>query len=221
MIFKLVLFCSFVLLPGETALADTCERWFLKSGLKPGTKTCELNCATIPVDMGTFDCPAQCDKLCKTYIKPDTIPEIARYIEPRALTPEEHSLIAKYPADAVKVYFAKQKASVSTKRIFEGNFRNDESDAYRHFLWSGLLHEQIGKDRAEAFLDAHEAGTGGPEVEKVMDQFNNKRGIEAAEKLLAQGEFSQDALERAAINSLKRKDLKVLSPSGRIPEWKK
>ena len=221
MIFNVILFYLVVFLPDRTALAGTCESWFLKSEVKAGTKTCELDCSVIPTNMGTFNCGSQCDKLCKTIIDPDTMAKIARYIEPRALTPVERSLIAKYPIDALRVYQAKRAATDSTKRIFNGNFRNDESDAYRHFLWSGLIREHISHDVTGAFLNAHEADTGEPEAESLMDKSNNEKGIAAAEKLMEQRNFSQKNLEKQAIQALTHNDLNVLSPTRKVPEWKK
>ena len=87
-----------------------------------------------------------------------------------------------------------------TKRIFGGNFRNDESDAYRHFMWSGLIRENVAHDRAEAFLNAHEADTGDPEAESQMDKSNNTNGIAAAEKLLKSGNFNQQGQPRTRSN---------------------
>ena len=201
--------------------ADICEAWFLKSGIKSGTKDCELNCSIIKTDLGAFDCPGLCKELCKTTLRPDTMAEIAKYVEPMALTPSEKSLIAKYPIDALRVYQAKQAATNSTKRIFGGNFRNDETDAYRHFMWSGLMRDNIEKERAEAFLNAHEANTGEPDNESQMDKSNNQKGISAAEKLMTQKQFDQTNLEKEAIQSLKRGDLNILSPKGKAPEWTK
>jgi hypothetical protein len=171
--------------------------------------------------MGTFACGVRCKEFCKTYADPDLTAKLARYVEPRALTVSERALIAKYPVDALKVYQAKHSATDSTKRIFRGNFRNDESDAYRHFMWSGLIREKMERNRAEAFLNAHEADTGEPDRESQMDKANNGSGISAAEKLMEQGRFSKEALEREAIQALKRGDLRVLSPAGKVPEWKK
>ena len=47
------------------ASAMDCDKWFGKSGLKPGTKNCEMDCALLDTDMGSFDCPSQCANLCK------------------------------------------------------------------------------------------------------------------------------------------------------------
>lgn len=211
------LFCIAIILFSEFTLADSCESWFLKSGVKAGTENCELDYALIPSDMGTFDCSTLCEEFCKTYVKPNTITEIAKYVEPRALTPSEKSLIAKYPRDAIKVYQAKRHAT----RIFGGNFRNDESDAYRHFVWSGLIREKVDRARTEAFLNAHESNTGEPDRKSQVDKSNNEKGITASEKLIAERKFSQTNLEKEAIQALKRGELNVLSPRGKVPEWKK
>jgi hypothetical protein len=53
-----------------------------------------------------------------------------------------------------------------------------------------------------------------------MDKFNNGKGIEAAQKLIGQKNFSQEAIEKEALRGLHDKTLNVLSPSRRIPEWK-
>ncbi len=214
-----VLFLISIFLLSTTANAKTCESWFLKSGVKAGTKDCDLECATIPVDMGTFDCANQCEKFCKTYVNPDSLDEIARYVENRALTPAERSLIAKYPIDAVKAYLAKKDALESTRRIFGANFRNDESDAYRHFMWSGLMREKIGAELTLAFLKAHEVDLGAPNNEYQMDLANNELGMNAADRLLNQKKFDQQALEREALTSLENKLLKVISPTGKVPKW--
>jgi hypothetical protein len=218
-LFYFVIF--FVASPTALAFENTCESWFLKSGVKAGTQDCELDCALLPSGMGTFDCSTRCEGFCKTYLKPDTMSEIAKYIEPRALTPSERSLIAKYPLAAIRVYRTKRDATNSTKRLFGRNFRNDESDAYRHFMWSGLIREKIDKDRVEAFLNAHEANNSEPDAEGKMDKSNNAKGIAIAEKLIGEGNFSQQRLEQEAIKAIKGGNLNVLSPTGKVPEWKK
>jgi hypothetical protein len=213
------LYCLFAFT--SQVLATTCEAWFLKSGVNAGTQKCDLECAIIPVDMGTFDCANQCKTFCKTYIKPGAVDEIASYVETRALTPAEKSLIAKYPVDAAYAYLAKKDALESTRRIFEGNFRNDESDAYRHFMWAGLMREKISAERTLAFLKAHEADVGAPRGEREMDEINNNLGIGTAEKLIKENNINQESLEKAALNGIKAGVLKVITPSGKVPKWKR
>ncbi len=216
-----ILVFATLLITQNAVATDVCESKFLAAGIKPGTKDCEIRCATLPVDMGTFNCSMACEDFCKTYLKPETVGDLVRFIEPRALTPEEKSLVAKYPLEAMKVYRAKKEALNSTRRIFGDNFRNDESDAFRHFVWAGMLREQVGKDLASAFLNAHEASSMAPQTETKMDQLNNAKGVDAATKLKNEKKFSEEALERAALQSIKNGDLNVLSPSGKVPEWKK
>ncbi len=54
------------------AQAD-CLSWFKASGVKPADKDCEIKCVVLGVDMGTYQCPDACDKLCKT--KPKCSPD--------------------------------------------------------------------------------------------------------------------------------------------------
>ena len=54
------------------AFADVCEKWFAASKLKVG-KNCLLECAVLPVDMGTFDCPNACPNFCKESVGTDFV----------------------------------------------------------------------------------------------------------------------------------------------------
>ena len=216
-----ILILAALVIAQNAMASDSCESKFLAAGIKPGTKDCETSCATLPFGMGDFNCSMACEDFCKTYLKPETVGDLARFVEPRALTPQEKSLIAKFPLEAIKVYQAKKAALNSTRRIFGDNFRNEESDAFRHFVWAGMLREQVGKDLASAFLNAHEASSIAPQTETKMDQLNNSKGVDTATKLMNEKKFSEEALERAALQSIKNGDLNVLSPSGKVPEWKK
>lgn len=46
---------------------------------------------------------------------------------------------------------------------------DDESDAFRHFVWAALLTKELGKARAKEFLDAHETDPDQPHIERQMD----------------------------------------------------
>lgn len=46
--------------------SDICDNWFLKTGAKVRTFDCESICTTASVDMGTFSCPSNCERLCKS-----------------------------------------------------------------------------------------------------------------------------------------------------------
>lgn len=59
--------CSiFFLLLGfmSSGLDDSCKAWFRDSKIASG-KNCELQCSSLFTDMNTFQCPNQCDQLCK------------------------------------------------------------------------------------------------------------------------------------------------------------
>ena len=94
------------------------------------------------------------------------------------LTPEERKLISKYPAEALKAFLAKQKAESATTKRFKRDDESDESDAFRHFVWAGLLAKELGPEMAKKFLDAHESNQGIDNAEKAMDLANNRALIE-------------------------------------------
>ena len=179
MITKLI-FALFLVSTAASA-DDECLQWMLDGGVLPGSKDCELSCAVIGVDMGTFMCPNQCEKLCKSYL-PDYITNNLTWAG--NLTDSDKALIKKFPLDALKVYQSKRAAEESTKRLFKDNFRNDESDAFRHFVWSGLLTKKLGRERAQLFLDSHESSPDSPPKEVDMDKFNNSKGISMDSKCI-------------------------------------
>ena len=199
------------------AADDICEKWFLEAGLKANTDSCQVACSTTIVDMGSFICPNQCEELCKQKI-PNKLVEPLSYIQ--GLNEGDKAIIAKYPKDALIVYKAKDTVDDLTQKVFGKAGRNDESDAFRHFIWAGLLVKELGQKRAELFLTAHEQDPGQPASERDMDIANNKMGIEFSNNELKQGnKIELDALEKAALKALKDNRLKVLEPSNKkIPD---
>lgn len=95
---------------------------------------------------------------------------------------------------------------------------NDESDAYRHYIWAGLLTKELGTKKAKEFLVAHEADPGQEEDEKNMDLYNNDRGQLAAQLLIKESKWSLKNLETMALKELQTKKLKVKKPGLAIPE---
>lgn len=91
-------------------------------------------------------------------------------------------------------------------------------DAFRHFVWAGLLMKELGKEMANEFLNAHEANPLQPEREKQMDQFNNNRGQLAAETLIRSKVWSLRNLEKKALEELRDGKLKVLRPMLPVPK---
>lgn len=194
---------------------DECLSWFKKAGLASGSD-CNLNCSTLSVDMGTFDCPNQCEKLCKNRREPVDLP--LKY--PKGLTKGDRAMIAKRPKEALKVYQAKQKADDLTLKIFKQQGRNDESDAFRHLVWAALVTKDLGRDVANEFLNAHEDEDGQPKLEKEMDIFNNNVGSNYAVERTSNGSSLElDQIEKFALDKLKSNELKVLNSSKKkIPD---
>ena len=205
----------FMLLVSLRAMSDDeCLRWMLKGRVLPGTKDCELDCSTIAVDMSTFMCPSQCPDLCKIYLP--------RYIEnkitfPKSMTDADKALVRKYPLDAISVREAMIKVQKATENKFGDSARNDESDAFRHYVWAGLLTKSLGENKARLFLEAHEKRPSQPKEEFEMDTYNNNAGVESAKKLIKKGKFSQENLEKAAIKAIKSGKLKVIDKFGLPP----
>ena len=210
LIFSLVLFGSF-------ASADKCESFFLNSKIKPGTPNCRTDCGTLQFDMSNYDCSLECEKFCNTYIKPSTASELAQFAGFN-LTPGEQSLLAKFPKDAALIFKAKLSAESATQRLFGRNGRNDESDAFRHFMWSGLSTDAAGEEKAKAFLNAHEVVEDPVIDEMKMDLENNTYGSKSAVELKDSKEFQQK-LEKQALKLLQEKKLTVIKPKGMVPEW--
>lgn len=192
-----------------------CLDWFNRSKIEPGSKDCKLNCATLMTDMGTFMCPNQCDELCKPKEK-ESLP--AKFVFYPGLTQSEKELVVKNPKQAFAVYKLKGRAEDSTERNFPNQDLNDESDAFRHFVWSGLLTKELGRKKAKEYLDAHEVNPLQSERERQMDTFNNERGQAAAETLIKNNKWSERALESKAIKELQNKQLIVMTPGLPIPK---
>lgn len=176
-----------------------------------------MDCAVASTGMDSFMCPQECKDLCKIYIPNYIVDELTFSY---SLQQAEKNLIAKYPKDALSVFLAKREAVDSTKRIFKRNGHNDESDAFRHFMWSGIVTQKIGEDRAKLFLEAHEQDPNQPAAEGKMDSYNNGQGMNEAKRLQKENTFSSENLEKAALKALRDGKLKVITPRGKIPNWR-
>lgn len=192
-----------------------CVSWFKLGKVNPGTKACELECATLVTDMGTFMCPNQCDILCKVTGRKSNLGKILFY---PGLTPAEKKLVDKNPEGALTAFIQKTRAEWSSSRNFPEQGLNDEGDAFRHFIWAGLLTKELGTEKAREFLEAHEANPLQPDSERSMDQFNNEKGISSSQSLISSKNWSLENLEKSGLSSLRSKSLKVLSPGLKIPE---
>ena len=112
---------------------ETCHNWFLRANIEQG-KDCEMKCAMLDTDMGTFDCPARCDEFCKKHDLIDKLLGTLLYYP--FLTSEEKNLVKQYPKEEVSVFKAKQAAEKATERKFHRKDQGDESDAYRQVVCS-------------------------------------------------------------------------------------
>jgi hypothetical protein len=192
-----------------------CIRWLEQNKIKSGTKSCAEECLQLKVDMGTFQCNGLCKELCNHNIWQI---KLQAWIYPAAMTAAERKLILTYPKDALKAFISKEKAEFSQSRNFPNGKYNDEGDAFRHFVWAGLMTNELGADRAKEFLDAHEESNSQHISEKSMDLANNRAGILATEKLKKSNSFNQTNLELEALNELRDGHLIVLSPGLEIPK---
>lgn len=193
---------------------DRCDRWFAAGKVVAG-KSCELDCAVLVTDLGTFLCPSQCRKLCGVANHKSSLGKFVYY---PGLTPAERELIERDPGAALKAFIQKTHAELSSARIFPDQGLDDESDAFRHFMWAGLLAHELGPERAKEFLDAHEANPLQLDSQLHMDLFNNEKGVSAAKKLVSEGKWSVQNLENSGLDALRSKNLKVLNPGLKIPE---
>lgn len=192
---------------------DECLSWFKRANLK-SDPTCLTRCSALITDMATFRCTERCAEFCAKDSILDRLLGKAAYYP--GLTAEERKLISQYPKDALKVFLAKQRAEVLTAEQFKRDAEGDESDAYRHFVWAGLLAKELGSDLAKVFLDAHEAGQSKDSAERAMDLANNRAGLLAAERLRKNQTLDEVHIEKEALRALKDGTLIVLKPKGGI-----
>jgi hypothetical protein len=188
-----------VLLMTQNLFSETptsCVSWFAKAKISKG-KGCELKCAMIGSDMGTFDCQRFCDDLCR-----QPSPENARVdygpfkvsnLYP-LLTDKERDFVDSNPLQALEAYRLSHSAESICSSEYKYSGLNDESDACRHFVWAVLLDKSLGSETSEQILDAHETNSGEPENEKAMDLANNRRGLIAAKKFDSSKEGWQSSI---------------------------
>ncbi len=204
-----------VFLIGSSSFADECDVWFQKSKVKPGSDGCDIKCGIIPTDMATFTCPERCDDFCRPS---SGNPHLKSLIFYPGLTKDERDLISKNPKEAFTVFKLKNQAETATDKYFPDGKFNDESDAFRHFVWACLLVKELGSERAQRYLDAHENNPTQPPDERAMDLANNRGGILAAQKLKSGNKFNQEEIEKAGLAALRNKSLVVLQPGLPIPK---
>lgn len=96
------------------------------------------------------------------------------------LNSQENALYKKNKAKAL-LCMANGKLAITYS---ESNYNasvlhNGNGDAFRHALWTFGMTIDVGSTFAKTWSDAHENGTANnPEIEKTMDLYNNKMGIQ-------------------------------------------
>ncbi|NBX76563.1 MAG: hypothetical protein EBQ92_08405 [Proteobacteria bacterium] len=190
---------------------DGCRLWFDRSKIEAGSD-CLTKCTVFKTDLSTFSCPERCSEFCESKSPVSKLLEKVAYYP--GLTLEERKLISQYPKEALKAFLAKEKAESATMKQFKRDDEADESDAFRHFVWAGLLTKELGPEMAKKFLDAHESNQGSDNAERAMDLANNRAGLLAAERLQKNGSLTEDQIEKEALAALKDGTLIVLKPKG-------
>jgi hypothetical protein len=212
---KLILLTFFISFP-SFANSSECIDWFKNSKVSSSDKDCLIKCASLETSMATFYCTKECRSLCNTSLQEKILFKYAYY---PGLTDQEKAMVAKYPEDAIKVFQQMILAEKRTGKYFPKGLIDDESDAFRHFIWACLLVKELGIDQSQKFLDAHEANPRQTQEAKAMDLANNRAGLLEAQRLLQQKQLDLEHIEKATLEYLKYKKLIILKPSGgKIPE---
>ena len=173
--------------------------------------------------MNTFICPSQCEALCKSenkkiYHDSKKRKLLLQLVYYPGLTATEKKLVKNHPDITIKVFAQSFMTNRITNQYFGNIGHNDESDAFRHFVWAGRLVKVVGPDFAQQFLDAHEDNPGQPAKEKAMDLANNRAGILEALRLKKQNKLTNQNIERQALRHLHSNKLVILKPKGYIPK---
>lgn len=191
----------------RTRIGERCIEWFLEKGLDPSYEyQCVSQCA-VKVDMGTFHCPKYCEDLCKALL-PSRGGPISRTLD---LCPEEVKLARENLQDAFIVNEQRHKAVELTESVYQTSRADDESDALRHFLWSFLVCRELGANKAQSFMDAHESCAPRNKYTK-MDRFNNSLGIETCKRMREDDEVGDEKVLKEGLRLLKEKKLIVEKP---------
>lgn len=125
------------------------------------------------------------------------------------ITAEEINLSKKYPPDAVMIVKNAITAQFLTKKYYKIPKDHTESNAFKHFIWSGLNSRDVGREQAQKFLDAHEMNASFSKESSKMDRHNNKMGLDAADKIPKDENFQKNLIN-AAHEAIKNHELVIL-----------
>lgn len=127
------------------------------------------------------------------------------------LNESEKALVKKYPIESAIVFYNAIIAENKAESLYPNSGVNGKADAFRHYVWSGLITRDLNESAAREFLAAHENDPKQPQNAREMDEFNNSRGILAAKNLLLDGVFEDEKLFRKAANEISRGNLRAIN----------
>jgi uncharacterized protein DUF6973 len=89
----------------------------------------------------------------------------------------------------------------------------NNGDAFRHCYWNGLMSNELGRDTAKKWSDAHESGDPyNTEIDKEMDLFNNEVGLDLGQTITGNRYFAP-RLQHAILEKIDNGELlRVLNP---------
>ena len=90
-----------------------------------------------------------------------------------------------------KVQLSRDRAWELTVTHFRHNRADDESDAFRYFVWSGILTQLTSAQFAKDYTDAHESCVT-QDLGQTMDYENNRLGRVTAQKMKESGDLSEE-----------------------------
>jgi hypothetical protein len=125
------------------------------------------------------------------------------------LTPAEIELSVQNPQNAFQVFKNAITAQLLTAKYFEKPEDHTVSNAFKHFIWSGLSSRDVGREQAQKFLDAHEMTDKFTPDSTAMDKHNNKAGLDAADKIPKDENFQKNLIN-AAHEAIKNDELVIL-----------
>lgn len=127
------------------------------------------------------------------------------YAQYNELTAQEKAYIRLHPHHALTIKMSKATVESETRKRFGFSGHNDQTDAFRHCLWSAILARDLGYNNSLEFTTAHENWKSNPIGEKRMDLHNNSIGLS-----IGQSGGDNDSLSQKCFEALNSKKLKHL-----------
>ena len=119
------------------------------------------------------------------------------------LNEEERKYVLMNPVRSYVIKECQDDAERETERRFGYNGRNDETDAFRHCMWSGLISKRISHSEAIKFTTLHEMQDGNDFAEKSMDLHNNKNGAEIGQNIGSERSIADECYKALQQGKLK------------------